>query len=76
MSCIMTNDDFAEFVLRHWPTKSSGRPNVSAAARALDLDRETVKALCDGVTRKGMMAPVPRYVELAAKAIDAGLDRD
>lgn len=66
----MTNDDFAQFVARHFVTASTGRPNYSAAGKALSLGREQVQSFCEGRTRKGAPMEVPRWLALAAWAYE------
>lgn len=62
----MTNAEFARWRGTHFRSRS-------AAARALDLNRDTIDALETGRTRKGFEYPVPRYVALACAAWSLGL---
>lgn len=57
----MTNEEFAAWRPRYFRSRL-------AAAKALDLDRETIAALESGYTRKGNPFPVPRHTALACAA--------
>ncbi len=62
----MTNAEFDAWAARHFPGGDS------AAGRALELDRETIKALRLGLTKSGATYPVRRYVALACSAWEGG----
>lgn len=62
----MTNAEFAAWRQRHFRS-------ISACARALQLDRETVTALERGQTRRGGDYPVPAYVGMACAAYTVGV---
>jgi hypothetical protein len=63
----MTNKQFAAWAGRHF------RSNM-ACADALQLDRDAIRALATGKTRKGNDAPIPAYVALACAAWTIGVD--
>ncbi len=63
----MTNAEFDAWAARHFPGGDS------AAGRALELDRETIKALRTGRTKTGAPYPVRAYIALACAALSAGL---
>jgi hypothetical protein len=62
----MTNEQFARW-------RSGNFRSGSAAARMLEMDRDTVAALETGRTRKGFDYPVPLHVALACAAWSMGL---
>lgn len=62
----MTNEQFDAWAAARFPDGDS------ACGRALELDRETVKALRTGATKTGAPYPVRRHIALACSAWDAG----
>lgn len=63
----MTNSEFDAWVTQHFPEGDS------ACGRALDIDRETVKALRTGKTKNGALYPVRTHMALACAAWTMGL---
>ena len=62
----MTNDEFRAWRERHFRSQL-------AASEALELHRDTVKALETGITKKGEPYPVRRHIALACAAYENGL---
>ena len=62
----MTNAEFDAWAARAFPGGDS------ACGRALEIDRETVKALRTGRTKNGASYPVRAHIALACAAWDAG----
>lgn len=60
----MTNAEFDAWAARAFPGGDS------ACGRALEIDRETVKALRTGRTKNGASYPVRAYIALACSAWD------
>lgn len=56
----MTREQFAEIIAMNFRS-------ISAAAQALDFDRDTINAAISGETRKGADFPLPRRLVLALK---------
>lgn len=63
----MTNREFDAWVTRHFPQGDS------ACGRALDLNRETIKALRLGATKNGTPYPVGLHLALACAAWSMGI---
>ena len=66
----MTRKEFEAWIERRY------RGNVSAAAREMGINRETVEAILRGETRSRAPKPIPappRYVELLAAAVELGV---